>query len=101
MLCCEKSLGGESMPGGGNLVRLLDAPATSRDKNLFGLSHQQLTGIMSEFGQPPYRAGQLLQAMFQHRIGSLDQVKTLPKGLRQELAEAGWTIDRPRIVETF
>src|SRR6202041_841001 len=29
------------------------------------------------------------------------QVKTLPKGLRQELAEAGWTIDRPRIVETF
>ncbi len=56
---------------------------------------------MSEFGQPPYRAGQLLQAMFQHRIGSLDQVQTLPRSLRQELAEAGWTIDRPRIVETF
>jgi 23S rRNA (adenine2503-C2)-methyltransferase len=57
--------------------------------------------MMSEFGQPPYRAGQLLQAMFQHRIGSLDQVQTLPRSLRQELAEAGWTIDRPRIVETF
>jgi 23S rRNA (adenine2503-C2)-methyltransferase len=57
--------------------------------------------MMSEFGQPPYRAGQLLQAMFQHRIGSLDQVQTLPRSLRQELAETGWTIDRPRIVETF
>jgi 23S rRNA (adenine2503-C2)-methyltransferase len=101
MLCCEKSLGGESMPGGENLVRLLDAPTTPRVKNLFGLSRQQLTGMMSEFGQPPYRAGQLLQAMFQHRIGSLDQVQTLPRSLRQELAEAGWTIDRPRIVETF
>src|SRR5450631_3591086 len=86
MLCCKKGLGGESMPGG---------------ENLFGLSRQQLTEMMSEFGQPPYRAGQLLQAMFQHRIDSLDQVQTLPRSLRRELAEAGWTIDRPRIVETF
>jgi 23S rRNA (adenine2503-C2)-methyltransferase len=39
--------------------------------------------------------------MFQHRNTSLDQVKTLPRGLRQELADAGWTIERPRIVETF
>jgi 23S rRNA (adenine2503-C2)-methyltransferase len=101
MLSCEKSLGGESMPGGENLVRLLDVPAASRVRNLFGLSRQQLTEIMSEFGQPPYRASQLLQAMFQHRIGSLDQVQTLPRSLRQELAEAGWTIGRPRIVETF
>ena len=101
MLCCEKGLGGESMPGGENLVRVLDGAATPGVKNLFGLSHQQLTDLMSEFGQPPYRAGQLLQAMFQHRIGSLDQVKTLPRGLRQELAEAGWAIGRPRIVETF
>src|ERR1700692_4253871 len=101
MLCGEKSLGGESMPGGENLVRLLDAPATPRAKNLFGLSRQQLTDLMSEYGQPPYRVGQLLHAMFQHRIGSLDQVQTLPRSLRQELAEAGWTIDRPRIVETF
>jgi 23S rRNA (adenine2503-C2)-methyltransferase len=101
MLCCEKSLGGESMPGGENLVRVLDGATKPAVKNLFGLSRQQLTEVVSEFGQPPYRVGQLLQAMFQHRISSLDQVKTLPKGLRQEMAEAGWTIDRPRIIETF
>ena len=85
----RKSLSGESMPGGGNLVRLLDAPATSPVRNLFGLSRQQLTEVLFEFGQPPYRAGQLLQAMFQRRIGSLDEVQTLPRSLRQELAEAG------------
>ena len=56
---------------------------------------------MVDFGQPPYRAGQLLEAMFRHRIGSLDQVQTLPRGLRQEMAEAGWGIGRPQIVETF
>src|SRR3984885_1646485 len=101
MLCCEKGLGAESMPGGENLVRVLDSPAMPGVKNLFGLSRQQLTEMLSEFGQPPYRAGQLLQAMFQHRSSSLDQVKTLPKALRQELPDAGRTIDRPRIIETF
>jgi 23S rRNA (adenine2503-C2)-methyltransferase len=89
------------MPDGGNLVRSLDGPGASGARNLFGLSRQQLTEIMLEFGEPPYRAGQLLQAMFQQRVGSLDEVLTLPRGLRQAMAEAGWAIGRPRIVETF
>jgi 23S rRNA (adenine2503-C2)-methyltransferase len=56
---------------------------------------------MVQFGQPAYRAGQLLQAMFRQRTGSLEQVLTLPQALRQEMAQAGWAIERPRIVETF
>ena len=56
---------------------------------------------MEQFGQPPYRVGQLLQAMFRQRTGSLEQVLTLPQALRQEMAEAGWAIERPRILETF
>jgi 23S rRNA (adenine2503-C2)-methyltransferase len=56
---------------------------------------------MVQFNQPSYRAGQLLEAMFQHRAASLDEVRTLPATLRKELAEAGWALDRPRIVETF
>jgi len=89
------------MSGKENLVRLLDAPAVAPGRNLFGLSRQQLTEVMLEFGQPPYRAGQLIQAMFRQRTGSLDQVLTLPQALRQEMAEEGWAIERPRIVETF
>jgi 23S rRNA (adenine2503-C2)-methyltransferase len=94
-------LGWPAMPGGEKLVRVLDGAGAAGVKNLFGLSRQQLTDLMVDFGQPPYRAGQLLEAMFRHRIGSLDQVQTLPRGLRQEMAEAGWGIGRPRIVETF
>jgi 23S rRNA (adenine2503-C2)-methyltransferase len=56
---------------------------------------------MVEFGQPPYRVGQLLEAMFRRRTGYLEGVSTLPRGLRQEMAQEGWVIDRPRIVETF
>lgn len=73
----------------------------ARAKNLFGLSRQQLTQLMTDFGQPAYRAEQLLQAMFRDRTGSLETILTLPRALRQEMAQAGWTIDRPRIVETF
>jgi 23S rRNA (adenine2503-C2)-methyltransferase len=89
------------MPGGENLVRLLDGEAGTAVKNLFGLSCQQLTKLMVQFGQPAYRASQLLDAMFRQRIGSLEGVSTLPRGLRKELAEQGWAIGRPTIVETF
>jgi 23S rRNA (adenine2503-C2)-methyltransferase len=74
---------------------------TETDRNLFGLSRQQLTELMATFGQPSYRAEQLLQAMFQNRTASLEEVSTLPRELRRQLADAGWAIDRPRIVETF
>jgi 23S rRNA (adenine2503-C2)-methyltransferase len=89
------------MPGRGNLVRLLDGAAEPAVKNLFGLSRQQLTVLMSEFGQPAYRASQLLDAMFRQRIASLEGVSTLPRGLRKDLAEEGWAVGRPTIVETF
>jgi 23S rRNA (adenine2503-C2)-methyltransferase len=89
------------MPGGENLVRLLDGEAGAAVKNLFGLSYQQLMEIMVQFGQPAYRASQLLDAMFRQRVGSLEGVSTLPRGLRKELAEQGWAIGRPTIVETF
>ena len=70
-------------------------------KSLFGLSRQQLTELMAQAGEPAYRAGQLQEAMFQQRIASLEEVRTLPLGLRQRLAAAGWAIARPAIVETF
>ena len=70
-------------------------------KSLFGLSRQQLTELMVQAGEPAYRAGQLQQAMFQQRIGLLEEVRTLPASLRGRLAAAGWVIARPTIVETF
>ena len=71
------------------------------EKNLFGLSSQQLKEIMASHGQPAYRAAQLLAAMFQQRIASLNEALTLPQSLREVLAGEGWAVSPPRIVETF
>ena len=57
--------------------------------------------MLAQFGQPAYRAGQLLEAIFRQRIASLEEVSTLPRGLRKDMAASGWVVDRPRIVETF
>jgi 23S rRNA (adenine2503-C2)-methyltransferase len=90
-----------TMPGRENLVRLSGGDTKPACRSLFGLSREQLTAVMGQFRQPPYRARQLLQAIFQQRIASLEEVVTFPRGLRKEMAEEGWTIGRPRIVETF
>jgi 23S rRNA (adenine2503-C2)-methyltransferase len=90
-----------TMPGRENLVRLSDGDAKPAGGSLFGLSREQLTAVMGQFRQPPYRARQLLQAIFQQRIASLEEVVTFPHSLRKEMAEEGWAIGRPRIVETF
>jgi 23S rRNA (adenine2503-C2)-methyltransferase len=71
------------------------------EKNLFGLSRQQLTEMMKDLAQPAYRAGQLILAMWQGRVANLADVNTLPASLRESLAAGGWGIHRPRIVETF
>ncbi len=89
------------MPGREKLAYPLDEKAGLAAGNLFGLSRQQLTVIMEQFGQPPYRAGQLLGAMFQQRVSSLEEVSTLPRSLRREMADQGWTLTPPRIIETF
>jgi 23S rRNA (adenine2503-C2)-methyltransferase len=89
------------MPGRENFVPVLDGAAEPAARNLFGLSRQQLTELMQQFRQPAYRAGQLLQAMFQQRVASLNQISTLPGDLRNAMAGEGWMIAGPRIVETF
>jgi 23S rRNA (adenine2503-C2)-methyltransferase len=89
------------MPGRQHFADPSEGTASPSGGNLFGLSRQQLTDLMLQLGEPPYRAGQLLQAMFQQRVNSLNEVLTLPAALRQKMAAAGWRLERPRIVQTF
>ena len=89
------------MPGREHPVPFPEDSRATAERNLFGLSRQQLTSIMENHGQPSYRAVQLLQALFQQRVASLDEVLTLPRGLRQDMAAEGWRVNRPRIIDTF
>ena len=56
---------------------------------------------MVGLGEPVFRAGQLLEALYRQRAVSLDSITVLPARLSEQMAKDGWTISRPQIVAVF
>ncbi len=56
---------------------------------------------MVEAGEPAWRGGQLAEALYRQRVAELEAITTLPKPLRQRLADEGWEVGRPRIAQVF
>jgi 23S rRNA (adenine2503-C2)-methyltransferase len=77
-----------------------ESESVSQRKPLFGQSLDALTHLMAGLGQRPYRANQLIEAVYRQRIGSLDEITTLPAALRDSLASEGYAIGLPEIVQT-
>ena len=75
------------------------APGTHSD--LLGLTLQQLTVLVQEAGQPPYRARQLFDALYRQRVTSLDQITTLPSSFRGWLREQGYGVSRSEVRRRF
>ncbi|MGA8939074.1 MAG: 23S rRNA (adenine(2503)-C(2))-methyltransferase RlmN [Acidobacteriaceae bacterium] len=67
---------------------------------LFGMDLAELTELMTGLGQKPYRARQVFEALYKHRVSLLDEVSTLPLALREELAGAGWVVGLPVMAQT-
>jgi len=67
---------------------------------LFGMGLGELTELMAGLGQKPYRARQIWEGLYKQRVGSLDEVTTLPVLLRAELAAAGWVVGLPVMAQT-
>ncbi len=68
---------------------------------LLGLQLPELTLLVEEFGQPAYRARQLFEALYRQRVGTLEQISTLPQDFRQGLSEKGISVGLPRIEKKF
>jgi 23S rRNA (adenine2503-C2)-methyltransferase len=68
---------------------------------LFGLSLQELTSVYECYALDNYRSKQIWHALYQQRVSSLEEIATLPKSLRNQLSEAGYSIGLPEIVQTF
>lgn len=85
-----------------NLVNL-DAgePAKGSRRAFFGLDAAALAATMTTLGEPAWRGRQLTEALYRQWVEDLDAITTLPKSLRQRLAEAGWRVERPRIEQVF
>jgi 23S rRNA (adenine2503-C2)-methyltransferase len=70
-------------------------------QSLFGLSFEQLSGLVTHFDEPGFRARQLAQALYRDWHPDLDAITTLPVALREKLVAEGYTIGLPPILKTF
>ncbi|HWR34630.1 MAG TPA: 23S rRNA (adenine(2503)-C(2))-methyltransferase RlmN [Clostridia bacterium] len=67
---------------------------------LLGLDLQELTDVLRQPAQPGYRARQLYQALYRERTSVLENISTIPKNLREELATR-FRIGLPDIEKRF
>ncbi len=56
---------------------------------LFGKNLTELTELMQSFGQKPYRARQVWEALYRQRVASVEDMTTLSQELRERLMTEG------------
>ncbi len=61
---------------------------------------EPLTELFASFGQKPYRARQVFDALYKQRVNAVPEMTTLSADLRTRLAGEGWTVGLPEIVQT-
>ncbi len=67
---------------------------------LFGLTLGDLTELMAGFGQKPYRARQVFEALYKRRVRSVEDITTLSQELRHRLMAESWSVGQPEMVQT-
>ena len=54
--------------------------------NLYDLSDDELAALLAAWDQPAYRARQITEWLYQHKVSSAEQMTNLPRSLRERLA---------------
>jgi len=67
---------------------------------LFGLGLAELTALMAAWGEKPYRAKQVWEALYKQRVSSVEEMTTLSKELHERLVSDGWSVGLPEMVQT-
>jgi 23S rRNA (adenine2503-C2)-methyltransferase len=60
---------------------------SDRKLSLSGMSPEQIAALCVQLGQPPYRANQVLDALYRSSAQAIDEITTLPSGFRKALSE--------------
>jgi 23S rRNA (adenine2503-C2)-methyltransferase len=76
----------------------MSEPLTS---SLLGMDREELATLVSEAGEPGYRAKQIMDAVYRQRVESLEEISTLPQGFREKLAQSGVSVGAARIENRF
>ncbi len=61
---------------------------TSERRNLYDMRPDEIAALLAKWGQPAYRARQIVEWLYKHKVTSFDQMTNLPRALREQLAEA-------------
>ena len=69
--------------------------------SLLGLDQGELSALMKDLGQPSYRAQQVQDAVYRHRVDSIGQISTLSQELRANLSQKGVVVGLPKIERKF
>jgi 23S rRNA (adenine2503-C2)-methyltransferase len=73
---------------------------TSKKENLVGATLAEIESMVTEFGEPPFRARQIYAGIYRRRARGWDGFSDLGKALRNRLA-ARCSIDLPRAIQMF
>ena len=68
---------------------------------LLGLTFQELSRIVGDAGQPPYRTRQLFHGLYAERVENVDDMTTLPTDFREALKAEGLGVGLPKIENKF
>jgi 23S rRNA (adenine2503-C2)-methyltransferase len=82
-----------------NETKRIEVEGEAPAKALFGLLPEELKSLVGGLGQKPYRAAQIQDALYSQRITEIDAITVLPASLRDEIAQAGYTVGLPEIVQ--
>lgn len=67
-------------------------------KNLIDLTPDDIRQLMERWGEPPYRATQLIAWLYKRGVHSFTQMNNLPNGLRQKL-DNQWILFLPQVIK--
>ncbi len=73
-------------------------PVTS---SLLGMDRVEIAALVSEAGEPSYRAKQITDAVYRQRVETLEEISTLPQEFREQLERSGVTVGAARIEKKF
>jgi len=65
------------------------------------MDREEISALVSEAGEPAYRAKQIMDAIYRQRVETLEEISTLPLELREKLARNGVTVGAARIEKRF
>jgi 23S rRNA (adenine2503-C2)-methyltransferase len=68
---------------------------------LLGCDQSELDELVVQTGQPEYRGRQLFEAIYRQRLGTVDEISTLPGDLKRAFADRGVEVGFPKVVNKF